>query len=38
MSKTFKLINYSNCPKILYTNLCDKTTYANSADQDQTAP
>ena len=30
--------DYSNCHKILYTNLCDKMAYAKSADPDQTAP
>ena len=29
---------YGKCPKILNTKVSDKTTYANSADQDQTAP
>ena len=27
-----------NFPKILYTKVSDKMTYANSADPDQTAP
>ena len=29
---------YGKSPKILNTKLCDKMTYANSADPDQTAP
>ena len=30
--------DYSKCPKILYTKVANKMVYANSADQDQTAP
>ena len=33
----FKL-NYGKCPKISYTKVSDKISYANSADPDQTAP
>ena len=29
---------YSKCPKISYTKVSNKMAYANSADQDQTAP
>ena len=29
---------YGKCPKILYPQISDKMTYANSADPDQTAP
>ena len=28
---------YGKCPKILYTKVSDKMTYADSADTDQTA-
>ena len=28
--------SYAKCPKILYTKVSDKMTYANSADPDQT--
>ena len=29
---------YSKCPKILYTKVADKISYANSVVPDQTAP
>ena len=29
---------YGKCPKILYSEVVDKMSYANSADPDQTAP
>ena len=29
---------YLECPKILYTKVSDKMTYANSADPDQPVP
>ena len=32
------LIQYGNCSKISYTKVSNKMAYANSADQDQTAP
>ena len=32
------IIIYSNCPKILYTNVSNKVAYANSTNPDQTAP
>ena len=28
-------MNYDKCPKKFYTNISDKTGYANSADPDQ---
>ena len=31
-------MDYSKCPKISYTKVSDKMTYANSVDPDQTAP
>ena len=31
-------IRYGKCPKISRTKVSDKMTYANSAEQDQTAP
>ena len=31
-------IQYVICPKILYTKVSDKISYANSVDPDQTAP
>ena len=33
-----KYLDYRKCPKISYTKVSDKMTYANSADPDQTAP
>ena len=35
---TFELSQYGKCPKITNTKVSDKMIYANSADQDQTAP
>ena len=29
---------YSKCPKLLFSKQSDKMAYANSADQEQTAP
>ena len=29
---------YGKCPKVSYTKVVDKMTYANSADEGQTAP
>ena len=29
---------YGKCPKILYTKVSDKITYANNVQLDQTAP
>ena len=29
---------YGKCPKLVYTKVSDKMAYANSVDQDQTAP
>ena len=32
----FTQIRYGKCPKILYTKVADKVSYANSLDSDQT--
>ena len=32
------LFTYGNYPKLLYTKVADKMSYANSIDPDQTAP
>ena len=32
---SYSAFNYSNCPKILYTEISDKMEYANKADTEE---